>query len=440
MSYARLSLTAPCVALLLAVGCGDDGASTGLYEGDSADGGGEGASSVSATAPASSDGLYEEGGEEPGPDSGAGTASDTAADPSGADDSAGEGSEESSGQGGEPGQLTAGEWRDLDHWEFWLGLLQKQEWAAMPARWGFSTQQRYAVVVESDGAHVADASVTLLAGEQALWSARTDVHGEAELFAGMFAAAPEGPFSLKVSVAGQSTVVDEVVSGATPIVIPVEVAEAPAKVLDLMFVIDTTGSMGDELSYLQVELSDVIDRVRQQVGMDLKFRVSVNFYRDSGDEYLVRPFPFTENIDEAIADLKKQSADGGGDWPEAVDAALSDAIDEHAWSESAVARLCFVVLDAPPHDESQVLADVRASVEAAAVKGVRMVPLAASGVDKDLEFLMRFWAVATGGTYTFLTNDSGIGGEHLEPTVGEYQVEILNDLLVRVISASVVDK
>ena len=41
--------------------------------------------------------------------------------------------------------------------------------------------------------------------------------------------------------------------------------------------------------------------------------------------------------------------------------------------------------------------------------------------------------MATGGTYTFLTDDSGVGGSHLEPTVGEYQVEQLNDLLVRLI-------
>ena len=77
---------------------------------------------------------------------------------------------------------------------------------------------------------------------------------------------------------------------------------------------------------------------------------------------------------------------------------------------------------------------------AAAERGVRIVPLAASGVDKELEFLLRFTAIATGGTYTFLTNDSGIGGNHVEPTIGEYQVEILNDLLVRVISAALIDK
>jgi hypothetical protein len=39
----------------------------------------------------------------------------------------------------------------------------------------------------------------------------------------------------------------------------------------------------------------------------------------------------------------------------------------------------------------------------------------------------------TNGTYVFITNDSGIGNEHLEPSVGEYEVELLNELLVRLI-------
>lgn len=428
----RLALinAVPCLALLsLAVGCGAD--SSGLYEGESA---GDSLSASGASDPSGGTGAGD-----PGDDSGAATSSASDGGTGGAEggDTGGSGD---TGSETMAGQLTAGEWRDLDHWPFWQGLLQSEAWSGVIGAWKFDTTQRYAVVVESAGVHVADASVTLLAGDQAVWSARTDAHGEAELFAGMFAAAPAGPLNLKVAVAGESVIVEGVTPASVePIVVEVPTAAPPATVLDLMFMIDTTGSMDDELAYLQAELGDVIDRVQAGAQDGLKLRVSVNFYRDSGDEYVVRSFPFSEDVDAVIEDLNQQFADGGGDWPEAVDAALGDAIDNHAWSESAVARLCFIVLDAPPHDGEQPLAKVQDALRGAAAKGVRVIPLAASGTDKPLEFLLRLSAIATGGTYTFLTNDSGIGGSHIEPTIGEYQVEYLNDMLVRIIAAALVD-
>jgi hypothetical protein len=63
-----------------------------------------------------------------------------------------------------------------------------------------------------------------------------------------------------------------------------------------------------------------------------------------------------------------------------------------------------------------------------------MIPVASSGIDKYTEYLLRNEAMMTGGTYVFLTNDSGIGGDHLEATVGETVVEYLNRLLVRLIN------
>ncbi|MBQ4165009.1 MAG: hypothetical protein IJD85_01645, partial [Oscillospiraceae bacterium] len=65
--------------------------------------------------------------------------------------------------------------------------------------------------------------------------------------------------------------------------------------------------------------------------------------------------------------------------------------------------------------------------------GIRIIPVASSGIDKTTEYLLRTMAFRTGGTYTFLTDDSGIGGGHIEPTIGDYEVEKLNDLMVRVI-------
>jgi Mg-chelatase subunit ChlD len=211
-------------------------------------------------------------------------------------------------------------------------------------------------------------------------------------------------------------------------------AGVSATKLDLLFMVDTTGSMGDELSYLQAELRDVIRKVAE-AGQVYAINLSVNFYRDTGDEYVVRSFEFTSDIDKAISQLSEQSPNGGGDYAEAVHLALEDVVNNHQWRDGAV-KLCFMVLDAPPHTDREIKGiddRMQTTVMTMAERGIRFIPLASSGVDTETEFLLRSWAVMTGGTYTFLTNHSGIGNSHLEPTIGEYEVEKLNDLLVRVI-------
>jgi hypothetical protein len=255
------------------------------------------------------------------------------------------------------------------------------------------------------------------------------------LFVNMFEAST-GPYQVLVSAGDQSAQASDVSvgDGTLPLELNLEQAAAPPPALDLMFVVDTTGSMGDELRYIQAELEDVIAAVRERVGAQLALRLSVNFYRDNGDAYVVRPFAFTDDISAASAELAQQAADGGGDTPEAVELALDDAINKHDWRAQATARLLFLVLDAPPHDGDARFASLHRVTRDAAERGIQIVPVAASGIDKSTEFLLRNLALATNGTYTFLTNDSGIGGSHIEPTIGHFEVELLNELLVRVIS------
>ncbi len=267
--------------------------------------------------------------------------------------------------------------------------------------------------------------------------ARTDINGRAELFLGPFG--EEVPTQLEIQVGSgdsMTTLPLQTTEDATPIAIALEQAESAGKVLDVMFVIDTTGSMGDELSYLQAELENVMVSVQDRHD-EIAIRLGSTFYRDSGDDYLVRSVPFTEDLDTALTGLRAQRADGGGDYPEAVTAGLTDAIDEHEWSTSAQARLLFLVLDAPPHALPDRIEQLHALTLRAQAKGIRIIPVASSGVDRPTEMLMRAMAVATGGTYTFLTNHSGIGGDHLEPTIGDYEVEYLDSLLIRLVAGAV---
>lgn len=201
--------------------------------------------------------------------------------------------------------------------------------------------------------------------------------------------------------------------------------------LDVMFVIDATGSMSDELRYLITELRDIISAVQVR-HEQIRMRFGLVVYRDVGDEYVVRSFPFTDSLNEMQIQLNEQRAGGGGDYPEAMEQALEKAVNAE-WSEGNVARLLFLVADAPPHDE-----DLKAMLEpvrTARLKGLRIYPLAASGVADKAEFMMRHAGVLTQGRYLFLTDDSGVGGSHQEPSVSCYVVTRLNQLIARVIDS-----
>ena len=277
-----------------------------------------------------------------------------------------------------------------------------------------------------------------LAGNKTiLWETVTDSRGEAFLYQTL-AANPTDDITRADEIiveAADGRAVTTALSAdykpsdtATEITVP---DSSPMRTqLDLMLMLDTTGSMGDELSYLKTELKNVINRVVDETQADVQ--LSVNFYRDNGDDYVVRDFGFTKNISIALEHLQDQRSEGGGDYPEAVMDAIGNGLYKHEWRADSE-KIMLLVLDAPPH-RGDALTYLESHMHKAAQMGVRIIPVASSGVDTDTEFLCRCMAMATGGTYTFLTDDSGVGYSHLEPTIGSYKVEKLNDMLVRVIS------
>jgi hypothetical protein len=205
---------------------------------------------------------------------------------------------------------------------------------------------------------------------------------------------------------------------------------APNATLDVALVIDTTGSMSDEISYLQAELRDIAGRISTAYPMSSQ-RWALILYRDEGDEYVVRTFAFTEDMARFQADLAAQSASGGGDYPEAPHEALS-IMNQLDWrSDAATARLAFWVADAPHH--AQFTETMGRQIRHASEADVHIYPVASSGVDEMTEATMRSAAQITGGRYVFLTDDSGVGGAHLEPKLPCYFVTRLNAALLRVI-------
>ncbi len=118
--------------------------------------------------------------------------------------------------------------------------------------------------------------------------------------------------------------------------------------LDLVFVMDATGSMGQELRDVQVNLLGLV-RVLQRLAPSLN--VGFVAFKDRSDEYLTRTFPLAPMNDANLAGLKRfverLSARGGGDQPEPVGAGLGKATSMN-WRREALGW-SIVVGDAPAH-------------------------------------------------------------------------------------------
>lgn len=344
-------------------------------------------------------------------------------------------SESSSDNGdqGQAGLITAGEWNDLLNWFFWKNLLIEQDYLQMSSYWDFHTNNRLSFLVLNSNTPVINAKVEILRNESVLWTAKTDNHGYAELWVGMFQREESIDLSnltIKVNDVIQSQELVLIENGVNEININSNTDNLNR--VEISFIVDATGSMGDELEFLKEDLKSVIDRVKND-DANLDISTSTVFYRDEGDDYVTRKSEFTGDLNKTIDFINQQSANGGGDFPEAVHSALNVGINELQWSDNAKTRIAFLLLDAPPHYETDIVNNIHDIIRDASQKGIKIIPITASGIDKETEFLMRFMAILTNGTYVFITNDSGIGNDHLVPSVGQYEVEYLNDLMVRLI-------
>lgn len=329
--------------------------------------------------------------------------------------------------------ITAGEVNDFTKWTMWQDFTAT-DFKTYCQLWKIYMQQRYCVQVQNASRNPVNGIPVYLLDNtthDTLWKSITDNTGKAELWAASKdSAIQHNNYSIVCN--GREQQATAFANGINNITIATPCHTSNE--VDIAFVVDATGSMGDEIEYLKLELEDVLRQTFEKYN-DLSFRAASVFYRDKGDEYLTRNVVFNSDLLKVLNFIKLQSAGGGGDGPEAVQTALQDAIHNLEWNSNARARLLFLVLDAPPHNND---ADsMYVLMQQAAAKGIRVIPIVCSGADKSTEFLMRSLALATNGTYVFLTDNSGVGGSHIKPTTDAFNIELLNDLLQRVIQQMV---
>ena len=329
----------------------------------------------------------------------------------------------------QPFMLTAGLWNDLDNWPFFTNLVSSGR-VEFPS-YGINPVNRVKATVRNDaGEPMRNETVVLKEGDAIIWTAKTDKHGNAYLFYN------DGQHPTKARC-GDSwdtitvSTTDESGQGTTSVNdiqanIVIDGGSRQVAGIQVSFIVDTTGSMSDELAYLQKDFASIAE---ETAGDNVFF--SANFYRDEGDEYVVRSNGFTSDVNQVKSLLSAEYAAGGGDTPEAVAKALTDVIVNNQGWDDNYAHIAFLIFDAPPHKGTD--QEIDAAVRAAAAKGIHVVPVVASNAERDTELFGRALAICTGSPYVFLTDDSGIGNSHLEPIIGDYQVEKLHDIIVRLI-------
>lgn len=334
-----------------------------------------------------------------------------------------------------PGTLTAGDYDDQLNPHLYQNYaseyLQRRGQSIDVPRLDFN-KRILIEVTDNNGAPYANAKIEAHGGNSGGVTLYTAANGQTSLYNGVDNLPQD--FNLTVTAANGETASQNINlqkaqdAGQINVTLATAGTNHSNSPVDLMFVVDTTGSMGDELSFLQTELSDIINAVPQQQS-DIK--IGLVFYRDYGDNYIVRAHGFSDDINSVQLNLNQEQANGGGDYPEAMDQALQAAIAADWRTDSR--KVLFLIADAPPHSDR--MRATWTAAEQARLNNIHMVPVAASGVAEDAEYIMRSVAALTNSRYLFLTDDSGFGQPHAEPDIDCYVVTSLRSSMIRALNS-----
>lgn len=154
-----------------------------------------------------------------------------------------------------------------------------------------------------------------------------------------------------------------------PVTIPPVVANQRPQI-EVVFVLDTTGSMGGLIAAAKEKIWSIASTMASaQTAPDIKMGLVA--YRDRGDAYVTQTIALSSDLDSVYAKLMDFQADGGGDGPESVNQALHDAVNKITWSQNPnTYKVIFLVGDAPPHMDYQDDVKYPVTVALAKQKGI----------------------------------------------------------------------
>jgi hypothetical protein len=216
------------------------------------------------------------------------------------------------------------------------------------------------------------------------------------------------------------------------VVLDAHSAKNPVR-LDVHFLIDATGSMSDEIQQLKSNMITISERIHAlPSNPDVRFGMTI--YRDRGDLFVSRTFEFTPDVEKFTEELRNIAAEGGGDYAESLNEGLHNAIHMPEWRVEETVSLIFLVADAPPHLDYANDYNYVEDVFEAAERGIKIFPLASSGLDDQGEYIFRQLAQVSSGKFLFLTYGAGgAPGDETPHHVDDYSVLSLDELVVRLV-------
>ena len=191
-----------------------------------------------------------------------------------------------------------------------------------------------------------------------------------------------------------------------PVAVTTNPGDAPA--LEMVFVIDTTGSMGGLIEGAKQRVWGIVNEVMQSKSHPA-VSIGLVAYRDHGDQYVTQVLPLTNDLDKVYSVLMEYQAGGGGDTPEDVRRALADGVSRAGWSKASanVAQIIFLVGDAPPHDDYLDEPDTITTAAEAVQRGM-IVNTIQCGVIPGTKEVWQAIAKRGQGQYFSIAQDGGV--------------------------------
>ena len=332
------------------------------------------------------------------------------------------------------GPLRAGSVDDNADFTAFLDYLDRIDELGVETR-PFDPSGRIVVAItRPDGLPAAGVDVTVTSADgSTIATVRTTADGTARFLPHLYGDVLQ---DYTFTVAGSGASATGAPDGIVAMTVDAPDAAAAPVALDVLFLLDATGSMGDEIDRLKTTIDDVAGRIAAlDTAPDVHFAMTL--YRDLDDTFVTTTYDFTGDIDEFRAALDHVVAQGGGDYPEALDEGLAEALGAPSWRDpSSTVQLVFLVADAPPQVARQVAVPYVQSIVDAIGRGIKVFPIASSESDDQAEAVFRQIAAATGARFVFLS--SGAAGAATGPSTDiastDYEELALDDLIVRLVS------